>query len=282
MEVLRWLISRTPRPDDDVHIEDIAGWADVQIIVPADGDPGEPEATSPVASHDVIDLEPIFTIMEYTDVKGAESRRRITTLRIRFRSGHHVLLARCHERKAQRTFRLDRIGGFIDSDGEIIPPDQFFHDLLDVDLNRLLSLEHDVAPAPRSVASAYTRLRREISPALVILSAAARVDHFLHPEEVDRIMQYTETAAMNLRRSGDLDAMPSVEDFDRLGRLILRTRPTQDELGTALTTLARWPDARLAALGRALVAVITADGVIVPSEEEFADDLRRLLRLEGG
>src|SRR5690606_19646165 len=58
--------------------------------------------------------------IEYVDAAGRPSSRRITVYDIQMTSsGVPCLYARCHERGAMRSFRVDRIKYCIDYDGEV-------------------------------------------------------------------------------------------------------------------------------------------------------------------
>lgn len=104
--------------------------------------------------------------IEYTDATGNETRRRITALQ--FRDG--CLMARCHERRALRTFRMDRITCVIDRQGVVYGTEEFFR-LIDFPL------------APFGGEYVYV-------PGLQMLAAVAYADGWMVPAEAESILQY--------------------------------------------------------------------------------------------
>lgn len=221
------------------------------------------------------DLEPMFLVIDYRDAAGRFSRRRVTTRWLEKRGKDCYVGAICHERRAHRKFRLDRIEGVIDADGIVEKASSFFDSIIADDEGYEVAKPARRTPqsVSRPTASAYTLLRREIKPALVILSAAARADDFLHIEEIDRMMLFTETEAEHLVEEGVIAECPDIDGFYKLGRLITRLRPTRDELYDALDTIATWPGDRTGRLMKSLVSVVEADGIIVRSEFDFVREI---------
>lgn len=104
--------------------------------------------------------------IEYTDAAGKETRRRITALQ--FKDGS--LMARCHERRALRNFRLDRITCVIDRQGVIYGTEEFFQ-LIDFPLD-------------------HFRGDYIYVPGLQMLTAVAFADGWMCPPEAECILQY--------------------------------------------------------------------------------------------
>lgn len=104
--------------------------------------------------------------IEYADAAGNRSRRRITALQ--FKNGS--LMARCHERKALRTFRLDRITCVIDRSGVIYDTAEFFN-LIDFPLDLF---QGDFI----------------YGPGLQMLTAVAFADGWMCQDEAETILQY--------------------------------------------------------------------------------------------
>lgn len=104
--------------------------------------------------------------IEYRDSKGAASRRRITALR--FSEG--TLVARCHERRALRTFRLDRITCVVDRNGVIYDTGDFF-DMIQFPIP---DFQGDLV----------------YMPGLQMLSAVAFADGWMTADETERMAQY--------------------------------------------------------------------------------------------
>lgn len=85
-----------------------------QVTLP-ERDEEEPEPETRVA-----EAEGQTFMIEYRDAAGAASSRRISVYSIRSDGPKKLyLVARCHERKATRTFRADRITACIDLDGVV-------------------------------------------------------------------------------------------------------------------------------------------------------------------
>ena len=281
MRILEWLKRRTPSDTDAVGIE-IATPPDAFVAVePKEDLLSELEEAGCLApdintSENIrYDLEPMFLVIDYCDAANNHSRRRITTRWVDRRGSNVFLGAICHERKAARTFRIDRIEGVIDDDGVVEDATHFFNSLLVDEIGYATPAKQKKPKngGVRSGASTYTLMRREMKPALVVLAAAARADSLLHPEEVDRIMQYSETEANHLCESGVVADIPSIDDLDKLGRLIGRLRPTQEDLDEALRVIVTWPEDRWKRLFKSLCRVVEADGIIVEEEYNFLAEI---------
>ena len=290
MRFISWLFDRTPR--DDAPVPEIVIRVSVEetrtisqasigesIVAEEPSDELFDPRTEGVEWKRFI-LEPMYLGISYIDASGVPTDRLIATRHIEDRGGLRYLGAYCHLRKAFRSFRLDRIVYVYDTDGEISETLEFFEEVLadepefEVVSPRTRSRSNTEPAAPKpSSASPYTLLRREIHPALTLLAGAARADNLLHPEEVDRIMHFTEKEALCLERDGILKSFPSPEAFEKLGRLIRRTRPTRSDVEEAIVAIGSWEADRLSRLVRGLQEVIVADGVIVASEEDFVRDI---------
>lgn len=278
MSFFDWLRRRVPTVEQPVELVVSAPPQDyVPVVADEDLEMEKCEVEEGVkqqhgAENRKYDLEPMLVVIDYRDAGGRASRRRITTRWISVRGGVSYLGAICHERRSHRTFRLDRVEGVIDDDGVVEEPISFFKSVLEGDPGYVLLPDRPgvqgKTKAPTG-ASPYTLLRREIMPAITILVAAARSDEVLHPDEVDRIMLYTEREAGRLEDEGLVAQCPDLAGFERLGRLILRLRPTIEDVDAALDDIAQWPPNRIRRLERALHGVVAADGEITGEEERF-------------
>jgi hypothetical protein len=108
--------------------------------------------------------------IRYTDGSGQDTVRRISTKRFEDggASGDGMILAHCHLRRANRTFKVSRIKEFIDvSTGEIVG-----------DIPAYLHASYDVSSIGRTV-----RALRENSDPLTVLLYVARADARLSPKE---------------------------------------------------------------------------------------------------
>lgn len=275
MVIFSWLFAQTPSidsPAPPIKPTPEALKIGIEITLGDINSEAAPEQIdAPASSGDRrFTLEPYFWMIEYTDANGITTRRRVTMRSIDDRSGTSYLNAICHERNALRTFRLDRISNLISQDGEVEPAAPWFAEVM--------GSSEIVAMKPRAdratqAATPYTTLRREITPALTILTAAARSDDILHPRELDRILRYAEDQAIELRQAGILKSMPEGEDFDKLDRTIRRLRPTTDDLTLAIEALGGWSAARKRALALALAETAAADGTIDEIEASVIEDL---------
>lgn len=278
MFFLKWLFDRTPAADHEAPpIGDgrtfrptvLTDASDAPEVFGHDDHPGDRRCL----------LEPYFAMIEYIDTNGTRTRRRITMRALDDRDGTLYLLATCHERKAARTFRLDRIQCVISQDGEVEDAAQWFSETLThyqwTAAPRRPPKAPDVSPKAPDV-SPYTALRREITPALTILIASARSDDYLHPREVASILHYAEDEAFHLRNAGLLPGNPEAEAFAKLERTVLRLRPTQEDLTAAFRSLAAWDGQRAARLAPALTATAVADGQIDDIEQSVIDELRAI------
>lgn len=286
MGILSWLWQRTPSECTLVEIafeEPPEFFVEVEPVEDEQNEVAETElrqTSQPPVEHRRFDLEPIFVVIDYCDAAGNRSRRRITTRWIEKRGDVSYIGATCHERRAHRLFRMDRVEGVINDDGVVVEARCFFEDAISGDPG--YEIERTVATSQKITVgestSHYTLLRRELKPALVVLVAAARVDDVLHSEEIDRIMLFTETEAECLVQDGAVMTLPGLEGFDKLGRLVHRIRPIQSDLDEALGVIAEWPEQRLQRLIQGIAGVVQADGVIVSSEFDFLNELTEWVR----
>ena len=267
MSVFDWLIRRTPDIDTPAPIVVLSP----EPFTPDADDPEETQALEEFVDG-VIELEPIYTVIDYVDAKGAASRRRITMLRLKQASGGVSLHAVCHERGAFRMFRCDRIQCFIEPDGEVIDTATFFRDTMLVDL----AAAPAVPSAPASSAPALLaakELRERLRAPLAVLVAAARADDEFHPEELEVIAQYIESEVLILARASAHFQGVTVEVLDALLHLVAKMRTQRSSLPTYLRTIGKMSDDRKARFLRVLERLVAADGVISFSEELFLSEV---------
>lgn len=120
-------------------------------------------------------------MIEYEDALGNFSRRRITVWGIsETTSGIPALQARCHERKATRNFRIDRIQCVIDYDGEIFDDVPAF-------LEETFGMRKDIADLQEDEEDAYEweRIRRTVRPYAVLLNALSESDGTIRDAETE-------------------------------------------------------------------------------------------------
>ncbi|MFW5655943.1 MAG: hypothetical protein ACOCYW_09935 [Roseicyclus sp.] len=262
MGLIDWLTRRAPRLDADAPMPHAP---EARPEMPADAEDTE-ELLTPDESGEIL-LDELFTVIDYVDARGARSRRRITTLKLRNGTHGPLLSAICHERRALRHFRIDRVEAFIDPEtGEVVRPPHFLRETLAVDPNSLL------APQPHDALTAARALREALRPGLSVLVLAARADEEFHDEELDVICRYAEREADALAQDGRCPA-PDLATLDALTPMIRSMRPNATSLESHLTQIFEWPDDRAERLDRALRAVLTADGEIAVGEEFLIDEI---------
>jgi hypothetical protein len=228
----------------------------------------------------VIQLDEVYSTIDYVDAKGNGSRRRITMRSITGGSHGPILKAICHERRALRAFRCDRIECFIDEDGIVTDCDEFFTDILRVDLSAFTDPatkpnakveEHEPAtiypfgkPGSDIRYDPVTDLRQKLSAPVSVLVAVARCDG-LHDTEVAAILNYIEDEAFAPDRAGQFVGL-SAQDVDSLEPTIRRMRPSRDSLKKRLDYLNHMTEPQLDRFHRAVRKVVHADGQITAEE----------------
>ncbi|MCA0855868.1 WYL domain-containing protein [Phaeobacter italicus] len=89
--------------------------------------------------------KPIPVTIEYRDVEGRRTKRRVDVQRTARDRGYYRIHGWCHQRNDERTFRSDRMDCVITSDGEVLTPQQF----IDVIANGEISSGDTFPPPPR-------------------------------------------------------------------------------------------------------------------------------------
>ncbi|WP_158511110.1 WYL domain-containing protein [Azospirillum thiophilum] len=220
--------------------------------------------------------------IDYQDSKGTLSRRRITMRELYTNGERTYVQAFCHERRAARSFRFDRIVEVIDLDGECHDPRRFFTEALGLEFPTVATVSSPTKtpaspvrfeqPAPRNrVAGPDVRTtdkpgmaqRRAARDGLRVLVALARADGELHPEEVEVILDY-------IAEQSDLCGVEMTE-ADRAALLpyLRRQQPGWDVLGDCLSALNTAPRIRQRLLIRYAMQLMDADGVQDPAEFEL-------------
>lgn len=304
MGLLDFLFRRTPKetdnvPDFDVTIANVAlnkntldpaiyreiqrqlatnGFVDLTITLP-DEDSGitpDPKPATRDTSGKPDAVEPVFCTIDYTDVAGHKSRRRITTRSVRCAGERSIIAAFCHERQALRHFRIDRISRVVTFDGEIFSATDFTENILGVDF-----WTARFAPARRARQQGGVNFSRYTSHAVIALKAVALADDQLHAEEAEVILRYLEDEAFALKRAGLIDTIPDPSVLNVIGRRIKRIRPTQTDLAAALGELRGRPVDQIDRFKRTVARLIAADGIVKLSEEQLLADLDSALTASG-
>jgi len=217
-------------------------------------------------------LEQVFTVIDYKDAAGRETRRRITMVKMWGESGRGYVLAVCHERQALRTFRTDRIQCFIDAEtGEILLPKAFFKTVFAIDLDAWQT------PARRRADDRLiVNIRDYLHSPLSLLVAAARADKDYHAAEIAEVQLYGEREVERLDAAKRFYASPDAAEIDALCQTIDRMRPQRGSIARHLRNVLRMPKEEQDRFNIALARVINADGVVRVEEEEFLRELADL------
>lgn len=265
MRIIEFIVGRAPHidaPAPDLPANVIAkDQPDIELI-------DEEEAGGDAK---FFDLDPVYTIMDYTDAAGNETRRRITMRRLARGPQAPILTAVCHERRAVRYFRWDRISGFIDDDGEVLEAGEFLSKTFGL---TLASLELEAVDA--SERNDARRIRDILRPALSILAAAARSDDEFHPDELDAIECYVEKELPFLIKKGLYQGGQTVQVLDQLRPMIRKMRPSADALPNYFGAILTHSHDRFQRFMSALHVVIQADGLVTQDELEIVEWLSQL------
>jgi len=211
------------------------------------------------------DLEGSTFAIEYRDAAKNFSRRRVTVKHV-YRNGKDLIIGcYCHERKAPRTFRYDRIVAVIDLDGVVHDPADFFADELRMPVTKLWEECAPKATKPDKLATdekpgaAHRKIARD---GLRLLIALGRADGFLHDEELEVVLQYiaakAERAGLEMRE----------QDCAALTGYLRRQHPSSDVLARCLGNLENESPADQKLFLRSAMALVNVDGI--QHEAEFA------------
>jgi hypothetical protein len=200
--------------------------------------------------------------ISYEDAHGIPSERRITVERLSLNTnGVPLLHAWCHERRATRCFRLDRISEVITFDGEVFrPPGRFFVESFGMS-PRLACCE-----SPQRVC--LKRILGCFRHHLIILTHMGRTDGKFILAEQGVILDH----CCSLAEQSGL-AMTEDEE-EALRRHVRCLRPSRAMVEAALRGLENDPPKSVVSLLRALRGVVNADGIVHPKEARFLDELK--------
>lgn len=239
-----------------------APTAPIATVLPVEDDQHEADPTAELGY-----AEGQSFIIEYVDSRQNLSLRRITVWGLRTGvGGVPLLVAQCHERQAERTFRVDRIQACMDYDG-----------VVHTDVSAYLSDVFGMAPAlvrrqtDQADFDLWNGIRTAIRTDAVVLAALSHSDGLMHPSEVDVAVSHCERASAKKKLYVTEATLASLNAYVR------RLHPTVRDVQRATEGLySATPDEILALLTSA-VALIDADRVRHPAElrliNEFAKDL---------
>ncbi|KFI24154.1 tellurite resistance TerB family protein [Paenirhodobacter enshiensis] len=273
MGLFDYLLRRAPTPDQAPEPAVVAGTIlrepdmsfldDLEICDPEAAQDKKSPGTLPM------DLGDTYAIIEYHDSKGAQTTRRVTLMSLTETNHGLGVNCICHERRAYRLFRVDRISGVIDEDsGEVVPFGTFFAETYGCSLPM-----SDAAAQEDPALTAAKTLRDFLRPALGVLVSAARADGKMHISELDAIQIYAEKEMFALQRDGRIGKAPTIEVLDAFNREIERMRPQRRSLRGHLEIIMTYDKPRQDRIQQALEGVIQADGRIVADEIDYLNDI---------
>jgi len=216
------------------------------------------------------DLHGVTFGIEYQDAAGAVTSRRVSIRQIcASDDGRIYINALCYERRAFRSFRLDRIRAIIDFDGVVWPPPEFFKTELHVDLTRWEDWPvKSGALKSKSQASDGLTHQQIAGDEIRVLTALGRKDGFLAESEIAVIVDF----AMN--KAAKVGVATNDADRKRLRATLRRQRPGAAAVEECLARIEREPIEDQKQFVEAAIAVMDADGV--QDAQEF-DMVMRLL-----
>lgn len=227
-------------------------------------DPPDVAAPPPVVAHDLDapNLQGRGFIIGYRDAQAEWSERRIVCHAVYIAEGVVYLRARCLERQAARTFRVDRI-------------EEVFCGITGEDLGApaalFLATETRAVPRPAG-RKAMSPEERRVRAALRVLMTVSRCDGSTSPGEGDVIHRFVRQNAPADKTTQEVAAM-----FDwAMGR-----QPDFRAFMEDMSDLAR-DDADLAVRTiQAAVDIVMADGQMGPEEQAVMDDIAWIATASG-
>jgi hypothetical protein len=278
MRLLSWMAARaTTAESDPLPLPEIKNRP--TVLPPAPNEPDE-ELQGPDVDG-TLQLEEVYTIIDYEDAHGNQTRRRITMRAITASQNGPILRAICHERRAVRSFRCDRIACFIDDDGVVEEPPHFFRETMLVDIADrvwVTNRQRRELPPPTidPLLQAAREAREQLRAPLSLLVLAAKSDGFIHPEELDIICQWIEEDMVDKVRTGEF----GLPILNAMTPLVAKMNPTRASLRTHINVVRHMNEARFERFCQAIVQVIKADGQIAANEIDFLEDLTALRKAD--
>lgn len=228
----------------------------VPSLPPDDDDEDGPEGEDRMADRAPPDAPPpsLALFLVYVNAKGEGSQRRVSIRRL-VGNPPTNLMAWCHERKAMRNFRIDRISEAVDpATGEVLVGAAIVELILD---------------------AGFTPLDPRLRRAAEVLVFLMRCDGLAHPAEWTAIDDSLDRYC--LRFGGDDDALAGAKLLAR------RIAPDSDDFLRGMRAFAA--DDRAAAIARwlrqALTDVADADGRHSPEEFAWLMEVQSLLARMG-
>jgi tellurite resistance protein len=238
--------------------------AGVALVMDASSAEDAPECLQqPLPKNDYEPTEGQSFVITYLDSGGALSTRSISVWAVRSTDGGiPVLIAKCHLRKATRTFRVDRIESIADHDGVLIEP-------MDEFLKETFGIEWTPAKVERSqtdIEREWQKVRRTCRHSGVqLLCAVALADGELIPDETGEILDFLRRKCAEQR----IEISPYIETY--LRNYVRRLRPTPETTERAIDDLHTASAKRVCDLLSACVRVMEADGIRHPNERKIIE-----------
>lgn len=201
-------------------------------------------------------------VIEYTDSRGDRSVRRVSVYGVKAGAGNvPMLVCKCHERQATRTFRADRISRCFDYDGVVYDDVPAF-------------LQETLGLSPQAASRSYTDDEKEVwkqtrlmlRPQVIFLTSLAHVDGSFHQFEMEVIVEHCSRAAH--RRNLGL----TETTHHNLVRYVTRSYPTAELVDWCIDEVRQLEGDDVVCLLRAGVNVIDADGRRLGAEAALLND----------
>jgi hypothetical protein len=187
--------------------------------------------------------------LHYRDVTGEESHRRVTFLKVSMSGRNFMIGAHCHERKAWRAFRADRVIELIDlRSGEIITrADEWCAGLI----------RRDGPEAMLEACSADVR----------ILAGMARCDGHFHEAESEVLVAHV------------LDTIGGVGvDVPAMMRAADGVYPSPEQIQKAVRQVKRYDKEAKRLLMKSAQRLIEADGILRDVEFDMASEIKDAIK----
>ena len=214
------------------------------------------------------DAEGQSFIVDYSDSKGHRSTRSITVWNIKSSpDGCPILVAQCHFRKQQRSFRADRIMAIYDYDGVSVEPvSDFLHETFGISPELLQGCPKPEIPlfVPQPLAP---RMLSSVRPQILLLAALSLSDGYMRSEEIGVLIDYV---AETLERKG---AEPNDAELGYIKKFVGRLAPDEAICIRAIDSLRR---DSIDEIQRFLITakhLIEADHVLHENEIAMFDEL---------
>ncbi len=199
-------------------------------------------------------------ILAYCDGKKQVSERRVTCQSLLEAGAHRYLAAYCHERRARRQFRIDRIVQVIDlHSGEVCDDVPAFFDAFALDRIQRSGLSWGLSPVQRA----------DLVAGLNAMVFVGRCDREWHPLERETLERFVTSFWLRHEIAADLPLAEISAHADRLS----------PDAETFFVALARCQTNKVLAaiIRRQLQAMIEADGVIRAEEMYWGSAVDRYL-----